>query len=80
MAIFILVLNVQIFFHILGKANWSVEPVSLATFSAPDKLRPSMDDFQSMFDVVFVDGTGYTNLTADMSSATLSVVCFSYVK
>ena len=51
-----------------------MEPISLATFSAPDNLRPSVDDFQSLFDVVFIDGTGYTNLTTDMSSATLNVV------
>ena len=31
--------------------------------------RPSLEDFHSAFDVVFVDTTGYVNLCADMSAS-----------
>ena len=59
---------------VAGQADWSAEPISLATFSAPDVSRPSLEEFKAVFDVVFVDGSGYTNLAADMCVATLNVV------
>ncbi len=60
-----------------GAARWDVEPISLAIF-APDEQRPELHDFQAKFDVVFVDGSGYMNLAADMCSATLAVVRGSF--
>ena len=61
---------------VVGQADWSAEPISLATFSAPDISRPSLEEFRAVLDAVFVDGSGYTNLAADMCAATLNVVRF----
>lgn len=47
----------------------------MATFAEPDATRPELHEFQAAFEVVFVDGSGFVNLTADLSATTLHVVC-----
>jgi len=41
--------------------------------------RPSLEDFHSAFDVVFVDSTGYVNLCSDMSAAHYRLVPFAHL-
>ena len=44
-------------------------------FSAAELAnRPSLEDFHSAFDIVFIDTTGYLNLCADMSAAHYQLV------
>ncbi len=59
----------------LGQATWDQEGISLEDGAPPDPFRPELHEMQAAFEVVFTDGSGYLNITADMTSATLSVVC-----
>jgi len=43
----------------MATENWSAAELA---------NRPSLEDFHSAFDVVFIDTTGYVNLCADMSA------------
>jgi len=44
----------------MATENWSAAEIA---------NRPSLEDFHSAFDVVFIDASGYLNLCADMSEA-----------
>jgi len=66
---------IWIFFS--GKQNWCNSGITMATedWSAGELAnRPSLDDFHSAFDVVFIDATGYVNLCADMSTVHYKLV------
>ena len=72
----------QSFFFISANQDWSSSGITMATenWSAAEIAnRPSMEDFQSTFDVVFVDASGYLNLCSDMSAANYRLVHFTYL-
>jgi len=50
----------------MATENWSAAEIA---------NRPSLEDFHSAFDVVFIDASGYLNLCADMSAAHYQLVC-----
>ena len=57
---------------IIANQDWCSVGVTMATenWSAAEIAnRPSMEDFHSAFDVVFIDASGYLNLCADVSAA-----------
>jgi len=57
---------------ISANQDWCSSGITMATenWSAAEiENRPSLGDFHSAFDVVFVDSTGYVNLCSDMSAA-----------
>jgi len=54
----------------MATENWSAAEIA---------NRPSLEDFHSTFDVVFVDSTGYVNLCSDVSAAHYRLVLFTYL-
>ncbi|GAB6018990.1 Nucleolar protein 6 [Chamberlinius hualienensis] len=52
----------------LSDSKWDTEGISLCETS--DNNTPSMADFHSAFEIVFVDATGYLNLCANVSRRT----------
>ena len=60
-------------FHVLvfvlaGKSRWLENPVILCP-EMGEGNRPTLDQFLQEFDVVFVDVTGYLNLSMGMTKA-----------
>ncbi|KAK3096655.1 hypothetical protein FSP39_002142 [Pinctada imbricata] len=53
----------------LSKSDWCKEGITLNTITS-DPHQPSLEDFHQHFDVVFVDTTGYLNLSAEMNCST----------
>ena len=51
-----------------GKSRWLESPVILCP-EMGEGNRPTLDQFLQEFDVVFVDVTGYLNLTMGMTKA-----------
>ena len=56
-----------------GKSRWLESPVVLCP-EMGEGNRPTLDQFLQEFDVVFVDVTGYLNLTMGMTKALYSRV------
>ncbi|KAK2159738.1 hypothetical protein LSH36_147g04014 [Paralvinella palmiformis] len=54
----------------LSQSDWCNHGISLAGDVTSEDDQPSLEDFHRSFDVVFIDRTGYLNLTADVCRAT----------
>lgn len=52
--------------NLLAREDWTTNGISLA----PKSNNPSIDDFHLLYEVVFVDSTGYVNLCGNMSKST----------
>ena len=64
-------------FSVAANQDWRHNGITMATenWSAAEiSNRPTMEDFHLVFDVVFVDASGYVNLCADMSAAQYQLV------
>lgn len=61
--------------HLPGEVNWHKEGITLCT-NTSDLQRPSLEDFHEAFDVVFIDRSGYVNLCAHLTVASLDMVRF----
>lgn len=69
--------NYQVLRHALlhlSTADWLTEPITLCA-QLGQGGRPTLDQFQQEFDLVFVDVTGYVNLCLGMTKATYKRVC-----
>lgn len=56
-----------------GQSNWCQEGASLCKAEAGS--TPAVSAFHGYFDVVFIDPSGYLNLTAYMNKLTYLKVC-----
>jgi len=54
----------------LSQADWCVAGISLLEAGSEDDQKPTMEEFHAAYEVVFVDNSGYMNLTAALSAAT----------
>ncbi|CAH3109711.1 unnamed protein product [Porites lobata] len=59
----------RVLLHFLGSTDWTKEGIIMSREKNEDSNLPSMEDFDSAYDVVFIDPSGYLNLCAAMSAA-----------
>ena len=52
-----------------GQGDWTSRGITMAT-STVDMHAPTLEDFHGAFDVVFIDPTGYVNLSSTMAKST----------
>uniref|UniRef100_A0A4W5P9S1 Nucleolar protein 6 n=1 Tax=Hucho hucho TaxID=62062 RepID=A0A4W5P9S1_9TELE len=60
--------------HFLGKMHEVSSPTSLSTPTVGVTLHPSLAEFHTAFQVVFVDPSGHLNMCADMTACTYKQV------
>jgi len=59
-----------------AKSDWTTNGITMCT-DREDSQRPLLSDFKELFDVVFVDSTGYVNLCAAMNKTCFARVTYN---
>ncbi|PIK61547.1 putative nucleolar protein 6-like [Apostichopus japonicus] len=62
--------------HYLAQSDWTEHGIALNPEGVDSSTLPSIDDFHSAYEVVFIDQTGFLNLCAEMKKNTYEQVKF----